>query len=906
MRKSYLCSIITIVLLLLPHVVTYSEWFLSSEMPDAYEGLPELANLSFVKQFFGNSGHLPLWNSMRNSGMPLTFFLLPGWWVWSFPLMVVTLILDEIVASKIIFSLFAALSSVSMYVYGRKLSGHRVGSVLAGWIYSSSGTFLTIGLTHLHINFAIFWAFIPLVFLFLDEMLLNEFSLVRISITALLAWVAFSSQPLFFLMSFVPFMVLRALLVIYTKAKSDWGQSLKSAFTRISIFTFLFLALNLWWILPQFSYQTLYLTPVYVDPVAVFSADKPLSTHTLSEVVSMQTFAGGGTEFLKDPGIAGLRSFGFFLPFSLSMIAPVVCRKNNREVRYLFACFCSILLLFLFTALGGLPFPNKVASQPFFASCLSAFALKGIFEHLSHMSVKDDACENSLLKRLRRKGPSVLLLMVIFTLVLSAGFVEMHRLTNTYDPPEELDEAYAFLSSRAENEDTMILNIPFITPIGKPYYSPFKPDNFIGYYYSYLADYLTVTHGLRNSYGPINEYEPNRYVSSTFLLLDGILKKGHFNDFVALLYFLPDLSYIVIYRDLVGEDVIWFFQEAKEFKLVYENPLVLIFENMIFLEAARTRIADSPLIVSTRKIGSGIVTLGSLLNDMDASTPPLVLFDETAPPLVGSSVHAWNTEGYVLVCEAEDLVLRSEEVIISEPFNRSSLSPSNGESVSIRTGVSASLSFDAMEKSEYALSFRVFHSSQGGVLLLSLDGQWLGSIETSSSTSHWGWSNFTATLDQGRHEITVLNASNSTSVEHIDVFAVSKENNWNTLLWHSLLRTFATTSETNGSDVVAHLPSDIGAPSVLVLNEAYFPSWTLSANGREHQPLVVNAFSTGFIISESPSGVVIRFTLSLEEQVGSLFTLVVLLAFGALFFTTILKQSRILRGASNRSAYTHG
>jgi len=897
MMKKYLHPIVTLLFLSLPHILIFKEWFLTSEMPNVFEGLPQFANLSFIKQFFVKFGYIPLWCSMRNSGMPLTFFLLPGWWVWSFPLIILTLVFDGVIAGKIIFSFFAILSSVSMYAYGFRLTKHKVGSVLAGWIYSSSGTFLTIGLTHFHINFAIFWAFIPLVFLSLDEMFMDKFSFVSISKAALTAWVAFSSQPLFFIMSFIPFMLIRALFLVYAGTKSGYRESVQKAFVKISIFTLLSLFLNLWWIVPQFSYQTLYLSPVYVNPGAVFTADAPLSTHTFSEIVSMQTFAGGGTEFLKDPGIAGLRSFGFFLPFSLSLIAPIVCRKDKREVHYLFVCFFSTFLLFLFLTLVGLPFPSKVVSQPFFTSCLSGFALRDMFGRFSHIFNKNDVFNCSILKVFKRKVPSFLILIAVSALILSSGFVEMHRLTKTYDPPEELDEAYAFLSTLSKNENVMILNVPFITPIGKPYYSSFKPDNFIGYYYSYLTDYKTVTHGLRNCYGPINEYEPNKYVSSTFLVLDYTLQSGHFNDFLALLNFFPSLGYMVVYRDLVSPDIISFFENCTRLKLIYENSLVLIFQNLKLDEAARTRITDAPVVVSTINVGSSMITLGCLFDGLKTNALPLVLFNESSPQMEGFSIHVLNEEGRSWVFEAEDLLSRSKGAFISEPFNHTDLSPSNGKSVAIQSGGFANFSFNLAEKEEYTLSFRIFRSSiRGGVLFFYLDGRLLGIYETSSSKSCWGCVNFTATLKPGSHEVRVFNLGNATSIEYIDIMIVSSAYNWDELLARSILRTSVAASRTEGYDVFTSIPPGINAPFLLVVDEAYFPSWRLFMKDREYAPTVANAFLTGFMVDKPSSGEAsIKFTLSLGEKLAFSSSFVILLIIGVLFVLGILRKFKVRR-----------
>ena len=907
--KKYLHPIITILFLSLPHILIFKEWFLTSEMPNVFEGLPEFANLSFINQFFAKFNYIPLWCSMRNSGMSLTFFLLPGWWVWSFPLIILTLVFDEVIAGKIIFSFFAVLSSMSMYAYGFRLTKHKVSSVLAGWIYSSSGTFLTIGLTHFHINIAIFWAFIPLVFLSLDEMFMDKRSFVSISKAALIAWVAFSSQPLFFIMSFIPFMLVRALFLVYTGTKSGYGKSVKEAFVKVSVFALLSLFLNLWWIVPQFSYQTLYLTPVYVNPEAAFTAHVPQSTHTFSEIVSMQTFAGGGTEFLKDPGIAGLRSFGFFLPFSLSLIAPIVCRKDKREVRYLFVCFFSTFLFFLFLTLIGLPFPSKVVSQPFFASCLSGFALRGIFKRFSDTSKNNDVFNCSVLKGLKKKAPSFLLVIAVSVLILSSGFVEMHRLTKTYAPPEELDEAYAFLSTLSKNESVMILNVPFITPIGKPYYSPFKPDNFIGYYYSYLTDYETVTHGLRNCYGPINEYEPNKYVSSTFLVLDQTLQSGHFNDFLALLNFFPSLVYMVVYRDLVSPDIISFFENCTRLKLIYENSLVLIFQNLKLDEVARTRISDTPVIVSTSNVGSSMITLGCLFDGLKMNVLPLVVFNESSLQMEGFSIRVLNEEGRSRVFEAEDLLSRSKGTFISEPFNHTDLSPSNGKSVTIRNGGFANFSFNLAEKDEYTLSFRIFRSSDmGGVLSFYLDGRWLGSYETSSSKSCWGWVNFTATLKPGRHEVRIFNFGNATSVEYVDIMVVSSAHNWDELLACSMLRTFVATSRTKGYNVFADIPPSINAPFLLVIDEAYFPSWRLFTKDREYSPTVANAFLTGFIVDEPSSGEAsIKFTLSLGEKLAFSSSFIILLIIGLLFVLGILRKFKArkakLKNKASVSAY---
>jgi hypothetical protein len=890
--KKYLHLVITILFLSLPHILIFKEWFFTSEMPNVFEGLPEFTNLFFIKQFFVKFGYIPLWCSMRNSGMPLTFFLLPGWWVWSFPLISLTLVFDEVIAGKIIFSFFATLSSVSMYTYGFRLTKHKVSSVLAGWIYSSSGVFLTVGLTHFHINFAIFWALIPLVFLSLDEIFMGKWSLVSISKAALIAWVAFSSQPLFFSMSFIPFMLIRMLFLIYTKTKSDYRGAAKRAFVKISIFAFISLFLNLWWIVPQFSYQTLYLTPVYVNPKAIFIVDAPLSTHTFSEIISMQTFSGGGTEFLKDPGIAGLRSFGFFLPFSLSLIAPIVCRKDKREVYYLFVCFFTTFLFFLFFTLARLSFPSKVVSQAFFTSCLSGFALRGIFGRLSDIYNKNDIFNCSILKGFKRKALPFLLLITVSTFILSSGFVEMHRLTETYVPPEEVDEAYAFLSTLSKNENVMILNVPFITPIGKPYYSQVKPDNFIGYYYSYLTDYETVTHGLRNCYGPINEYEPNKYVSSTLLVLHQTLQSGYFNDFLALLNFFPSLEYMVVYRDLVSPDIISFFENDARLKIVYENSFVLVFQNLRSGEASRTRITDAPVIVSTSTVGSSMITLGCLFDDLKTNVLPLVLFNESSPQMGGFSFHVLNEEGRSWVFEAEDLLSRSEGAFISEPFNHTNLSPSNGKGVTIENGGFANFSFNLAEKDEYTLSFRIFRSSErGGVLSFDLDGQWLGSHETSSSKSCWGWINFTATLEPGRHEVRISNLGNATCVEHVDIMVVSSAHNWDELLACSLLRTFVATSRTKGYNVFADIPPSINAPFLLVIDEAYFPSWRLSVKNREYSPTVANAFLTGFIVDKPSSGEAsIKFTLSLGEKLAFSSSFIILLTMGVLFVLDILRK----------------
>lgn len=903
--KKYLHPIVTLFFLSLPHILIFREWFLSSEMPNVFEGLPEFTNLSFIRQFFVKFGYIPLWCSMRNSGMSLTFFLLPGWWVWSSPLIPLTLVFDEVVAGKIIFSLFATLSSVSMYAYAFRLTKHRVSSVLAGWIYSSSGTFLTIGLTHFHINFAIFWAFIPLVFLSLDEMFMGKWSFVSISKATLIAWIAFSSQPLFFIISSIPFMLVRALFLVYTGTKSGYKDAAKKAFLKFSIFALLSLFLNLWWIVPQFSYQRLYLTPVYVSPEDVFTAHAPLSTHTFSEIVSMQTFAGGGTEFLKDPSIAGLRSFGFFLPFSLSIIAPFVCRKDRREVYYLSVCFFSTFLFFLFLTLVGLPFPTKVASQPFFSSCLSGFALRGIFGRFSNVSKNNNVFNRSILKELKRKASPFLLLVAVSALILSSGFVEMHRLTKTYVPPEELDEAYTFLSTISKNESVMVLNVPFISPIGKPYYSSLKPDNFIGYYYSYLTDYETVTHGLRNCYGPINEYEPNKYVSSTFLVLDQTLKSGHYNDFLAILNFFPSLAYVVVCRDLVSVDVISFFGNSTRFKLIYENSLVLIFQNLKLGQVDRTRITEAPVIVSTSNVGSNMITLGCLFDDLKTNALPLVLFNESFPQMEGFSIHVLNEEGCSWVFEAEDLLSRSGGAFISEPFNHTDLSPSNGKSVTIRNGRFANFSFDLTEKDEYTLSFRIFRSSiRGGVLLFYLDELELGSHETSSSKSCWGWANFTANLKPGRHEVRIFNLGNATSVEYVDIMALSSARNWEELLTFSMLRTFVATSRTKGYNVFADILPSINAPFLLVIDEAYFPSWRLSVEDRKYSPTVANAFLTGFIVDKPSNGEAsIKFTLSLGEKLAFFSSFIVLLIMVVQFLHHVLRRIQSTRGSVENDNY---
>jgi hypothetical protein len=845
----------------------FNKWLFSQELPDAFEGLPELALLKYIKDFFTKYGHIPLWCPLRNSGMPLHFFLLPGWWAWNFPLIIFTIISNEVVATKLMFVLFMVLSGITSYHYFMRLTHHRMGSVIGALIYSTNGLLITYGVTHFHVNVPMFFGTLPLVFLTIDKVINKVISnnkiFPAIIYASLITWFSFSSQPLFFLISVAPFIPIRVVYLLRHHRINLFGSRV---FISSSIFFLALLALNLWWIIPQFSYINLYELPKW-EFTAIGTRVSPISTPTVLQLLTMQTFAGGGTEALKDPAITGWRFFGFILPFLLSLTSPLVCR-GERDVRFYFACFSVPLIVFLLTISLGYPISDKYVIQPFFAACLSAFSIKGICNLLNG--------KGSLKRRkFVIRYILVIVLVAILVLIASSNLPEMYKLVGVYTPNKSMEELYAHIPNNLSKKDFSVLNIPFFTPIDKPIISRLKPQNFVGYYYVYLTDYLTIKHGLKNVYGPLNEFEVNRYTFKFFHLLDQLLREKRVAEFCKLIKLIPDLKYIVVYKDLVSDDITSFLKSWKEFKLVYENDVGLLLQVRCEGEYNKVWLVSEPPTLIATDVWKDLVTLVNLAYDVSPSYQPFFfLLGEGSCELKGFQVLVPSEEKTFWAYEAED-VFNGTNIFVSEPFKLTSFAPSNGKTLAIKNGGVAEFDFYIPESGQFYLSFRIFHSRiddpiilRRGILSFEVDSVMLGNYVALSDYPAWKWLNFTVWLKSGHHKLVITNKANYTSIDDVDVLVISRHEKFDDIIQSS--KSIAISYVTHDNDIIIE-PAIVHNSSnymVMVISDAYFPSLKLLAENFSREPMIINNFLTAFTISTTSVRYQVTVSPSLLEQVA--------------------------------------
>jgi hypothetical protein len=413
-------------------------------------------------------------------------------------------------------------------------------------------------------------------------------------------------------------------------------------------------------------------------------------------------------------------------------------------------------------------------------------------------------------------------------------------------------------------------------------------------------------------YGAINEYESNRYVTTMFTLLDQALRNGYYNDFINLLGFFPSLRYIVAYNDLVNENATSFLKQTSQFKLVYQNSVAFVLERVKPNETKnKVWINESPLTVNMTDFNN-LNLLATLFHETGSRVSPLFIFNEDSTKKVGVNVFSSEKpeEPHFWAFESESVVKSAYQAASSQAFAYTNLSSSNGRSVILLNGKTIEFNFELpqtgqMNVSIRIMSYKVNNTAFSGenVLAFSMDGRPIGSYKFVKEDLNWKWVNFTVTVLSQSHSLQVAFLGNPCLRNLIDIIVVSKGQNWDELLSSSLSKTFeAQTNTTAGYDMISAIPSNVSSSFLLVIDEAYFPSWRLVETDNNYSPLLANGFLNGFLVKNpSSTQAQIKFVPLQSETTGifiSLFTFVVITT---LFPLHKLRKKLLQRGKKDKT-----
>lgn len=426
------------------------------------DGLPKghdiLAGSNYAWQFkslssFGNI--LPDWNSYWYLGSPF-YYVFPS--VFTRTLIVLSLVLDDIVALKLLAIAVFAAAGIFMYHFVHNLSKNRYGSLIAGLVYLLAPYHLFGAIFEGHCSLSLAYALAPLVFLRLDRTIANptaQNTIISGVVLALLILSAPQAFPILVGPFLALYMVFHALSSIKDRAQLKTTLQASAAILLVGLSLSAF-----WWVPLSFERGEFASTEFSLETAANYRV-------TFMEAISLRpSSCCNPSGAYSELGSYHIKALALF-PFALALIGVFL---NCRNRRIWFFSFCGILAVLLVLGLDSpiglyefchnhVPLFSSIRTPgrfllmtSFVYAFLAGFAVKSIAEAANRSRSRQD------------KIPAVICI-ILCALIIGNIYGESRKAFQTFELTQDQQCALSWLS---EQEEGRVMAIPLRTWVFSP------------------------------------------------------------------------------------------------------------------------------------------------------------------------------------------------------------------------------------------------------------------------------------------------------------------------------------------------------------------------------------------------------------------------------------------------------
>lgn len=168
---------------------------------------------------------------------------------------------------------------------------------------------------------------------------------------------------------------------------------------------------------------------------------------------------------------------------------------------------------------------------------------------------------------------SKLIIILLSILIVVSGAYQQNKLQRIYKINTNIEQVYQMIP---KNSRVLMLplwgNASNYPKLGyKNNDSIYKDDITVGYSLVHQHEYLSNEYNLKNAYSTMGPWEVLKSTYQYFEYMEDKMKKGEVNEAILLLKSIPDLQYIIVYKELISEDILK--------KLVCNSEIVVEFQN---------------------------------------------------------------------------------------------------------------------------------------------------------------------------------------------------------------------------------------------------------------------------------------------------------------------------------------
>lgn len=171
-----------------------------------------------------------------------------------------------------------------------------------------------------------------------------------------------------------------------------------------------------------------------------------------------------------------------------------------------------------------------------------------------------------------------------------------------FSVPAALTEAYA---SIPQGDRVLLLPLwggnEFLS-LSEPAVQRYKPHSYVGYSLVHFHEYLAMERGVKDAFSPPTKWETLKETGNFYDRVDQTFRAGDFSAFIELLGFMPDLEYLLVYKQLLPKHLYQGLTHIPNLAVHYENEMVTVFRVKRAVSSCAQLYAQAVFVLSTTSL----------------------------------------------------------------------------------------------------------------------------------------------------------------------------------------------------------------------------------------------------------------------------------------------------------------